>query len=128
MPRNGPKRDPARMETHERDLHRLSQLYHADCAFFLGDYESAVVLYDRVARRYADHHSSIYALVQVVNAYNALGDSERAAAAHERTLARLGQMREGAFDAIDALMDREAWERWLQSTPFSKTMSAVEVQ
>jgi len=99
------------------DLVRRSQLYAADCAFYLRRFEQAVAEYDQAARRYSSHHSSMYALIQIVNCFAAMGDSERLTAAHHRALVRLKQLPEDVFQSPDSLMDRGAWERWLENTP-----------
>jgi len=111
------RRDQRTLDRMQRDSLRTAYLYRADCAHELGRYETAIQLYDQAARRYADHHSSMHALVQIVNGYVALGDRERAEAAHRRALTRLQQLRDEAFEAPDSLMDRKAWERWLEHTP-----------
>jgi TolA-binding protein len=111
------RRDQRTLDRMQRDALRASFIYRADCAFELGRYEQSIQLYDLAARRYADHHSSMHALVQIVNAYVALGDAGRAEAAHRRALTRLQQLRDEAFEAPDSLMDRSAWERWLEHTP-----------
>jgi hypothetical protein len=59
----------------------------------------------------------MYALVQIVNCYAALGDEQRAAAAHHRALQRLKQLPDQAFATPEALLDRAAWERWLTNNP-----------
>ncbi len=98
-------------------LLRYSYLYRAECAFSMGAYEDAASWYDRAATRFPDHHSSMTALIQIVNCYHSLGDAGRAGAAHCRALARLRSLPDAAFDAPDALMDRAAWERWLDNMP-----------
>jgi hypothetical protein len=74
-------------------------------------------MYDRAARRYSDHVCAVHALVQIINCYDALGDAERAQVAHRNALKRLAQLPEGAFDDPQALMTREAWDRWLRNRP-----------
>jgi tetratricopeptide (TPR) repeat protein len=106
------------------DMLRRAHLYRADCAFALGQYEHSVELYEMASRQFADGASSMYALVQIVNCYSAVGDDERAAAAHQRALLRLRQLPESAFAAGDALMDRGAWERWLSSNPAGRQITA----
>lgn len=101
----------------ERNMERMAWLYRADCAFELADYETAVQLYDIAARRYADHHASLNALIQMYNCYVALDDPERARAANALARSRLDQLPDEAFTAPDALMDRAAWERWLANSP-----------
>jgi tetratricopeptide (TPR) repeat protein len=107
----------------EQDQFRRARLYRADCAYHLGQYAQAIDLYDQVTRQYSAHHSSMYALIQIVNCYRALGDAERTEAAHRRALARLQQLPDGAFTAPDALMDRSAWERWLEFMPVGPTQT-----
>lgn len=108
----------------ELDLMRSAYLHRADCAFHLGEYERAIPLYEEAARRFSEHHSSMHALIQIVNCHAALGDEASAAAAHRRALVRLRQLRDDAFDAPDALMDRQAWERWLENAPVEPTRAA----
>jgi tetratricopeptide (TPR) repeat protein len=104
------------------DEDRLARLYFSDCAFELGAYHQAITEYESVARRYPKHHSSVYALVQIVNAYTNLESVSEAQAAHRRAMIRLGQIPESAFAEPDALMDRRAWERWIESSPVTTTV------
>jgi tetratricopeptide (TPR) repeat protein len=104
---------------------RRAHLYRADCAFHLGFLEQAIELYDRAARLYSAHAASMYALVQIVNCYNQLNDEERAGAAHRRALVRLKQLPDSAFDSPESLMNRAAWERWLDNSPVGTTLSSA---
>jgi tetratricopeptide (TPR) repeat protein len=106
------------------DVLRRAHLYRADCAFNLGLYDAAIEHYDRAARQYSTHASSMYALVQIVNCYTLMDDAERAAAAHRRALVRLKQLPESAFDSSEALMDRTAWEQWLDHSPVGDTLAS----
>lgn len=106
------------------DLMRRAYMHRADSAYHLGEYERAITLYDEAARRFADHHSSMHALIQIVNCYSELGESGLAATAHRRALVRLNQLRDDAFDADDSMMDREAWERWLENSPVAPSRAA----
>lgn len=114
----------AAIDAAQVEVLRRAHLYRADCAFHLGFYELAIEHYDRAARQYSTHASSMYALVQIVNCYTLLNDSERAAAAHRRALVRLKQLPETAFDSSEALMDRAAWERWLDHSPVGNTLAS----
>lgn len=114
----------AALDTAHVEVLRRAHLYRADCAFHLGFYELAIEHYDRAARQYSTHASSMYALVQIVNCYTLLNDSERAAAAHRRALVRLKQLPETAFDSSEALMDRAAWEQWLDHSPVGNTLAS----
>ncbi|MHC4416024.1 MAG: tetratricopeptide repeat protein [Planctomycetota bacterium] len=100
-------------------------LYRADCAFELGMYVEAVELYDQIASRFPKHHSSMTALIQIVNCYHKLGDLDRARTAHRRALVRLKELPEEAFNAPDSLLDRDAWERWLESMPLEPAVSSA---
>ena len=66
----------------------------------------------------------MYALVQIVNCYNHLKDADRAATAHRRALVRLRQLPDAAFDSTESLMNRAAWERWLDSSPVGASLAA----
>lgn len=101
----------------EREQVRLAHLYVADCAYELADYDRAIVLYDRAAQRYADHASSVTALIQIVNAYGRLGDRSRALAAHNRVLHKLEQMPEDALTGEAGVLDEAAWRSWLELMP-----------
>jgi tetratricopeptide (TPR) repeat protein len=111
--------DAARLQ-----LQRLAYLHRGGCAFDLGDYETAIELFDHAARVYNTHHASLYALIQIVNCYAAMGDADRAATAHQRAKARLQQLPDETFDDTSALMDRAAWERWLENNPPGQTTTA----
>jgi tetratricopeptide (TPR) repeat protein len=110
---------PAR-RAQARQLLRYACLYQADCAYELGRYAEAVELYDRIAVRFPRDYTSMTALIQIVNCYSNLGDTERATAAHRRALLRLKELPDAAFTAPDALLDREAWERWLKNMPLGR--------
>jgi TolA-binding protein len=116
--------DADRLTPLQRDFQRYATLYQGDCAYDLEHYDEAIRLFDRAARKYRNHHSSMTALIQIVNCYHELGDTTRARAAHHRALVRLKQLPDDAFDAPDALMDRNAWERWLQHSPLGETQTA----
>jgi tetratricopeptide (TPR) repeat protein len=106
-------------------LVRYAYLYRGDCVRDLGNYREAVEHYDRVAGRFPQHHSSMTALIHIVNCYASLGDTDRARTAHRRALVRLHKLPEEAFDAPDALLDRGAWERWLQNMPVGDPDASV---
>ncbi len=120
----GEEAGPQSFNAFQRDFVRRAALYQADCAYELGQFEQAIQLYDNAARQYSAHQSSMYALIQIVNAYAAMGDTERAAAAHHRALVRLKQLPDNAFAAPEALMDRTAWEQWLENSPVGPARTA----
>jgi tetratricopeptide (TPR) repeat protein len=109
--------DPRRLNRLQRDFERNAWMYRADAAFELGRYELAVDLYDKAARRYAEHAASMHALVQIINCYELTGDARRAEVAHRNAVKRLAQLPDDVLDDPENLMDREAWERWLRRRP-----------
>jgi tetratricopeptide (TPR) repeat protein len=111
------RQDERRLDRLQREYHRMSHLYAADCAFARGELEASIELYDQAARRFAEHPSSVVALVQIVNAYTRLGDAGRAATAHNRALLRLQQLPAEALADPAAVLDQEAWRRWLEDLP-----------
>ncbi|MGI9013578.1 MAG: tetratricopeptide repeat protein [Phycisphaerales bacterium] len=109
----------------QQDALRNAYLYQADAAFDLGEYSRAIELYDRAAQRYASHSSSVIALIQIVNAYMAMGDRPRAETAHARALLRLQQLPEGALEGDAALLNVAAWQRWMEQLPPGEVMTQV---
>jgi len=109
----------------ERSLLRNAMRFRADCAFALSDYTDAIELYDQVARRFPDHYAAVHALIQIHNAYVALGDEEGARASQLRARRRLAVMPDDAFEDPAALLDREAWERWLATSPLGYVTEAT---
>ncbi|MBT8486204.1 MAG: tetratricopeptide repeat protein [Phycisphaerales bacterium] len=101
----------------QQDYLRYATFYQADCVFDLGEYAKAAELYDLAARRYQTHHMSMDALVQIVNCFDRLDNRRAADIAHRNALIRLRQLPDEAFDNPDSIMDRAAWERWLQNRP-----------
>lgn len=134
------ERDPRRLLPIDRALLRNATLYRGDCAFDLAGltedvpdglleemfgepvrtsiewYELAVAYYDTAAQRYADDPVSLTAMVQIVNAYMAMGKEREARTAHERARARLAELPESAFETGATAMTREAWESWLAAS------------
>ncbi|MDY7107177.1 MAG: tetratricopeptide repeat protein [Planctomycetota bacterium] len=109
--------DEARLNRLQRDFARYASLNRGDCAFALGRYAEAAEYYDQAARKHSGHHCSMYALIQIVNCYDRLGDRERADVAHHRALEHLSRLPDEAFADPQALLDRAAWEQWLRNRP-----------
>ncbi len=116
--RDDPSGPPPTDYTQRRFI-RDAYLYQGDCAFELELFDQAVQFYDATAQRFPEHHSSLTALIQIVNCYYKLGDPNRARVAHNRALVRLRQLPESVFEAPDSLLDRDAWARWLQNIPLN---------
>ena len=92
---------------------KLSHFYRADCFYDLGDYASAIKLYDAAALRYQDDPSALAAYVQIVNSYCALGKLGDARTANERAKWLLRKMPAAAFDESGP-MGKQYWEQWLK--------------
>ncbi len=117
-----PERD---LDPIQLDYQRFAMLYRADCGYELGRYAAAAEMYDQAARKYSSHHSSMHALVQIVNCYDRLGETRDADIAHHNALIRLRQLPDGAFRDPQSMMDRAAWERWLRDRPVGATAAAA---
>ncbi len=108
--------DPRRRSDLQDLLLRNAHFYRADCAYDLGNYETAIAHYDAAAQRYADDASSLVAMVQIVNCYVELDRWQEARTANERARRRLRELPPEALDAPDLPMTRRHWERWLDAS------------
>lgn len=114
----------AALETIDLDkLSKVQQLilrnaifYRGDCAYDLGDYDTAIRLYDAAAQRYANDPASLVAMIQIVNCYAAQGKMREARTAHSRAQMRLRELPESAWQGAMTPMDRRHWERWLETS------------
>lgn len=95
---------------------RNAIFYRGDCAFDLGQYDTAIRYYDAAAQRYSHDPASLVAMVQIVNCYASLGKWREASTAHERAQDRLREMPEEAWRTGAVPMDRRHWERWLEAS------------
>lgn len=108
--------DPRRLRESERVALRNAYFFLGDCAFDLGDYAAAVQHYELARERYHDDPASLVAMVQIVNAYIAMGETDRARAANERAKRFYSRLPEDAWNDPYLPMSRADWERWLDST------------
>jgi tetratricopeptide (TPR) repeat protein len=114
----------AALETIDLDkLSKVQQLilrnaifYRGDCAYDLGDYDTAIRLYDAAAQRYATDPASLVAMIQIVNCYAAQGKMREARTAHSRAQMRLRELPESSWQGAMTPMDRRHWERWLETS------------
>lgn len=95
---------------------RNAHFYLGDCAFDLGEYDTAIEYYDRARDRYGEHPASLVAMVQIVNAYIQTGQIGRARTANERAKRFYAMMPDDVWDDPTLPMDRRDWERWLESS------------
>lgn len=100
-----------------RDMLANAYLQRAHCAFDRGDFREAIEFYETVDRKYADDVRSLRALVQIVNAADALGDTARAEAAHRLALRRIESLPEEAMLGPDGVFARDDWRTWLRRHP-----------
>lgn len=120
--------DPRRMSELDKLTLRNAMFYRGDCAFDLGAfhkedpqmsrgyYQQAIRFYDTAAQRYADDPSSLAAMMQIVSSYAALGQWTEAQTAQNRAKARLKELPTEAWTNAGGPMDRQHWERWLESS------------
>lgn len=95
---------------------RNSYFYIGDCAFDLGEFESAIRSYSIAKDRYSDEAASLVAMVQIFNSYFELGDLERARTASERARRFYESLPKEAWEDKSLPMSRADWERWLDSS------------
>ncbi|MBM4108063.1 MAG: tetratricopeptide repeat protein [Phycisphaerae bacterium] len=93
-----------------------AHFYVADCAFKLGEYETAIRLYDAARERYSRRPEALVALVQIVSAHLKQGDIAKAETAQKRARSFYESLPADVWQSADGVMRREDWERWLQST------------
>ncbi len=109
-------KEDARLTDTERVSLRNAYYFLGDCAFDLGDYAAAIKHYDAARERYASDPASLVAMVQIVNAYVAMGDLERARAANERAKRFYASLPDEVWNDPYLPMTRKDWEQWLDST------------
>jgi TolA-binding protein len=94
---------------------RNSYFYLGDCAFDLGEYETAIHHYDAARERYPKDPASLVAMIQIVNAYLEMGDAKRAETANNRAKAFYASLPESVWSDPDLPMDKDDWQRWLDA-------------
>ncbi len=109
-------RDPRRLTNLEAVMLRESYFYKADCLSALGEFDEAIKEYNIAIGHYGDHPASLFASVQKVNAYVALGRYKDARTAHQSARLRLQALTDDDFRKPEFnLMTRRQWEDWLDS-------------
>ncbi len=104
-----------RGELEDRCL-RNAYFYLGESAFELEDFEGAVRHYDAAKERYPNDPSSLVAMTQIVSAYKALGQTDKARTANARAKRFFESLPDSVWDDPSLPMDRRAWERWLDSS------------
>ncbi len=118
--------DARRRDDFQEMLLRNAHFYRADCAYDLGEYDTAIQHYDAAAQRYAGDPSSLVAMVQIVNCYVELSRWQEARTANERARRRLRELPPEALDAPDLPMTRRHWERWLDASAAIDAVAEAE--
>ena len=103
---------------------RAAAISRSDCLLETGRLKEAIVGYEAVARTWPDHAAAIHALVQVASAWTTLGEFDRADSAHNRALKRLGDIPDEQLDQSEGFMNREVWERWMNTVPVGTDLFA----
>ena len=98
----------------ERVFLRNAYFYRADCAYDQGRFEPAIDFYDEAAKRFRGEPISLVALMQIVNAYCELGQTDSARAVNHRARLQLRGIAEDKFDDPSLPISRRHWEDWLK--------------
>jgi len=119
--------DPARrLSELERICLRNAYFAIGDCAFDLGDFDSAIAAYDSARLKYADDPSSLVAMVQIVNAYVQQQRWPQARTANERARQHLARFPDEVWQRPDIPMEKKHWERWLDARTLLEQSARVE--
>jgi TolA-binding protein len=94
---------------------RNATFFKADCAFDLGDFDTAVRLYDAAKERYSRDPASLVAMVQIVASLLHQGKTAEAATANTRARRFYESLPESAWDDPSLPMTRKQWEQWLDA-------------
>ncbi len=92
---------------------KLAYVYYADSLYDLGEYGKAIKAYEQVVDRYDRSPIALAGYVQIVNAYQRLGQPERTRAILERMKWLLNQLPDEVFVRQGLPMSRKDWQRWI---------------
>jgi tetratricopeptide (TPR) repeat protein len=98
----------------EEEYLRTSYMDRANCYFALGEFSTAIKLYDAAATRFGQDATAVQAYIQIVNAYHALKQPAQATAAAERARWVLKRIPEAAFTSGPAPLSRQYYEELLK--------------
>ena len=94
---------------------RNATFFKADCAYDLGDYDTAIRFYDAAKERYPRDAASLVAMVQIVGALLEQGKSQEAAVANARAKKFYESLPDAAWEDPTLPMSRRQWEQWLEA-------------
>jgi len=118
----------SRLTTLEELMLRNAYFYRGDCAFDLADYESAIRHYDAARERYPKDPAALVAMTQVVSAYLAKGEHEKAGVANQRAKQFYESLPESAWADANLPMSKRDWERWLAAQQKLTAVLASEAE
>ncbi|MEO0511693.1 MAG: tetratricopeptide repeat protein [Planctomycetota bacterium] len=95
---------------------RNSYFFVADCEYDLGDRRGALARYTTARERYPEDPASLVAMMQIFNAYVAMGEYELAGTAGARARRFYESLDPAVWDDPLLPLSREDWERWLDAS------------
>ncbi|MEM0983795.1 MAG: tetratricopeptide repeat protein [Planctomycetota bacterium] len=110
------EKSEARLGELEMIALRNSYFYLGDCAYDLGDPDTAIAHYSAARTAYPGDPAVLVALIQVVNAFLDKGEIQSARTAHERAKDFFKSLPEEVWDDPNLPLTREDWQRWLDSS------------
>lgn len=110
----------------ERLYRRNATFYLGACAFDLGQFDQAIAYYEQARERHLDDPATLVALTQIVSAYLALGDLDRARAANARARRFYESLPESVWTDPSLPISRADWERWLDATGELSPIASAE--
>lgn len=108
------KSDPAaapQAGTVEEEYLRYSQVYRAECYYELGEYPTAIKMYDAVATRYPQTLTGLDAYVQIIRAHTQRNEPAPARAAAERARWLLKRIPDETFARSTLGLGRSYYEK-----------------
>jgi len=92
---------------------KLAYIYDADCLFALQDYDQAIKAYEKVIERFERTPLALDSYVQIVNAYQHMGQKGKIKAVLERMKWLLKQIPNEALGKPGSPFSRRDWEEWI---------------
>jgi tetratricopeptide (TPR) repeat protein len=98
----------------EQTYLKLALIWRADCLYDLRQYEQAVEVYEDVVDRYETSSVALAAYVQIINAYQRLGQPAKIKAVLERMKWQIQQLPDSAFEGPGTGLSRQEWQKWIE--------------
>jgi tetratricopeptide (TPR) repeat protein len=97
----------------EQEFLKTAYMNRAGCAYEMADYSTAIRFYDMTATRFSQDVTAVEAFLQIVNAYQAMGQAAQASAAAERARWVLKRIPDEAFGRGTVKLTRDYYENLL---------------